>query len=537
MKYLAFDCGCKFPKEDHAVKFDPDTIPLDCKNTWELISSGNTKGCFQLESRLGQSMAKKLKPENIEQLSALISIMRPGCLEAIRDGKTVSNHFIDKKNGQESVDYFHPALESSLKSSYGEMIYQEQAMQIARDIAGFDLKEADMLRKAIGKKKPEEMAKIKKIFIAGCSKSNIVNENEAEQIFGWIEKSQRYSFNKSHAVSYAVNGYLSAYAKAHFPKIFFASYLRYAKDKIDPQQEIKELVRNAVEMDIDIRIPKLSMLKKDFVIHNESIYFGITNIKGVGESVFNKIDEICGVYNKEKLFSSVYSVIFLLLNNINSAAAKAIISAGGLDEYKTYRKQLLFYMDTITNLTKKECEFIEKNCEFSKYKSLKDILLFLLNNHKVNKNRKAIIENYIKAIDHPPYSLKDNMEWVTEMESFYLGTTVSYSKTDCYDMSDFNIITCKDYKNSTPSKAIAVVGEVGRVNVVKTKTGKNKGAEMSFIEIFDGTGTIDSVILFPEQYAKYSDIVKEERVLVFVGTKLNKEREGFVVEKCFEPRS
>jgi DNA polymerase III alpha subunit len=102
-------------------------------------------------------------------------------------------------------------------------------------------------------------------------------------------------------------------------------------------------------------------------------------------------------------------------------------------------------------------------------------------------------------------------------------------------MSNFNIVTCKDYKNSIHSKKIAIIGEIGRVNIVKTKTGKNKGAEMSFIEIFDGTGTVDSVILFPEQYEKYSDIVKEERVLVFIGNKLTNGREGFVVEKCFEP--
>ena len=168
-------------------------------------------------------MAKKLKPENIEQLSALIAILRPGTLEAIRNGKSVTNHYIDKKNGEESLDYFHPALEPILKSTYGEMIYQEQAMEIAKNIAGFNLQEADMLRKAIGKKKPEEMAKVRNKFMEGCSVLNIVSIDEAEQIFGWIEKSQRYSFNKSHSISYAMNAYLSAYTKAHFPKIFFAS--------------------------------------------------------------------------------------------------------------------------------------------------------------------------------------------------------------------------------------------------------------------------------------------------------------------------
>ena len=170
MDKYKYDCGCSFNvlnKEPLSINFDPinDDINFNCSKTWELISNGNTKGCFQLESRLGKSMSKKLKPENVEQLSALISILRPGCLEAIRDGKSVSNHYIDKKNGEESVDYYHPALEGVLKTTYGEMIYQEQAMNIAKHIAGFDLREADNLRKAIGKKNPEAMAKLKKKII------------------------------------------------------------------------------------------------------------------------------------------------------------------------------------------------------------------------------------------------------------------------------------------------------------------------------------------------------------------------------------
>ena len=131
-KKFQYSCGCSFDiigEDDHKnlqIKFEPkiEDINLDCQKTWDLISDGNTKGCFQLESRLGKSMAKKLKPQNIEQLSALISVLRPGCLEAVRDGKTVSNHYIDKKNGLESVDYYHPCLESVLKTTYGEMIYQ-----------------------------------------------------------------------------------------------------------------------------------------------------------------------------------------------------------------------------------------------------------------------------------------------------------------------------------------------------------------------------------------------------------------------------
>lgn len=202
-EFIRFDCGCKFPILSRdgnfpRIDFCPkiETINLECKKTWDLIGSGNTKGVFQLESRLGRTIAKKLKPDNMEELSALISILRPGALEAVRDGKSVTNHYIDKKHGLESVDYFHPSLEPSLQTTLGEMIYQEQAMQIAKDIAGFDLKEADDLRKAIGKKQADKMAEMREKFIKGCKQLQIVTEHEAEQIFGWIEKGQRYSFNK-----------------------------------------------------------------------------------------------------------------------------------------------------------------------------------------------------------------------------------------------------------------------------------------------------------------------------------------------------
>ena len=162
-------CQCKFKNKKGQINLDLtlENLDLNCQTTWRLIGEGNTKGCFQLESRLGQTMAKKLKPTNIEQLSALISILRPGCLEAYRDGKNVSNHYIDKKNGLETVDHYHDSLKDILATTYGEMIYQEQAMQIAQKIAGFNLQDADVLRKAIGKKKADLMAEVKKQFIDG----------------------------------------------------------------------------------------------------------------------------------------------------------------------------------------------------------------------------------------------------------------------------------------------------------------------------------------------------------------------------------
>ena len=535
-QYYQFDCGCRFKILDYSENGVPNIeftgklneLNMDCPKTWEMISDGNTKGVFQLESRLGSSMAKKLKPENIEQLSALISIMRPGSLEAFRDGKSISNHYIDKKNGQESLDYFHAALEQPLKSTYGEMIYQEQAMQIAQTVAGFDLQEADMLRKAIGKKKPEEMAKIKIKFKEGAKKLNIVNEEQIEEIFSWIEKSQRYSFNKSHAVSYAMNAYASAYAKAHFAKIFFASYLKFAKDKMDPQKEIKELIRNATEMDVVVCVPDFRKLNKHFAIYEDKIYFGLTDIKGVGYAVYDKIINI--TQNLDLYNISWNYMLAKVLTKINSTAAKSLISSGALDYYKIARTKMLFEYDIITELTSRELELFNISID-----SIPDGLKTLLATGKINIKRQNSIQNLINLYHNPPYSLNDKIEWLSDSENALLGASITCFKIDSYDISMTNC-DCKAFKNTNITKNIILAGEISNINYVKTKNGKNAGAEMAFVTIEDASASLDSVIFFPEQLSKYRNYLFDNNILIFLGNKSPK-KDSFIVEKCFVPRS
>ena len=167
MENCSFNCGCQFTKlgtetrEDNglpSISLDIDHINYDCEETWNLICEGRTKGVFQLESNLGKSWSKRIRPRTIEQLAALSALLRPGCLKAIVDGKSMTQHYADRKNGVEDVTYMHESLEPILRSTQGVLVYQEQSMQIAQKIAGFDLKEADNLRKAIGKKKADLMS-------------------------------------------------------------------------------------------------------------------------------------------------------------------------------------------------------------------------------------------------------------------------------------------------------------------------------------------------------------------------------------------
>lgn len=171
-------------------------IDRDDPEAWSLYKNGLTKGIFQLESNHGRNWSKKLAPENIEELSALIALLRPGCTKAIIDGKSMTQRFVDRKHKREEVSYLHASLEDILKPTYGVLVYQEQAMRIAVKLAGFNETETDNLRKAIGKKKADLMASIRNDFIAGCKNVGLVDEETAKEIFGWIEKSSRYSFNK-----------------------------------------------------------------------------------------------------------------------------------------------------------------------------------------------------------------------------------------------------------------------------------------------------------------------------------------------------
>jgi DNA polymerase-3 subunit alpha len=533
MKIVKFDdCDCKFCLNDEGtinLDIDIEHIDLNCPKTWRLISDGNTKGCFQLESRLGQSMAKKLKPENIEQLSALISIMRPGCLEAYRDGKSVSNHYIDKKNKNEALDFFHPSLEPILSTTYGEMVYQEQAMQICQKIANFDLTEADQLRKAIGKKKPEEMVKIKKLFLHKSEASSILSKTEAEELFGWIEKSQRYSFNKSHAVSYAYNAYLSAYTKAHFPVEFFASYLKFAKDKIDPLKEIQELISNANEMGISIKLPSLLKPSKEFFINTDnSIWFGLTNIKGLGDSVYDKLLPLLDKHDVSKLnFIQIYCKI---LRYVNSTACKGLISAGAISNATISRTQMLFYYEILNNLTDREADVLSN---ISDNRNLIEALQSLIdmNTIKITAKRKQTIVSLINTLKHPPYSLEDSPEWLANNEKFYLGASITCHKIDGCDIYSANV-ECKDLSSGTRTKTPILGAEISDINVIRTKRGVNPGQEMAFIKVTDSTGSADLVI-FPEEYAQYRDLLIDGNTLL-IKLDRSKDKETFVIKKCWQ---
>jgi len=513
------------------------------KTTWKLFAEGKTKGIFQLESNLGKSWSKKLAPNNIEELSALIAIIRPGCLKAYVDGKSMTQHFIDRKHGREDVTYLHESLEEILAPTYGVLVYQEQSMRIAQKIAGFDLQEADELRKAIGKKKADLMAKVKKKFIKGAKKVKVVTEKEAEEIFGWIEKSARYAFNKSHSISYAVCSYWSAYQKAHNTKEFFLSYLYYASEKQDPQQEIYELVSEAKLFDIQTRTPSVANFGIKFNIKNDKIYFGIKDIKSLagvsGDKVISSIKE-CEKELGKKITNFTWLEILLFFGTkVNSTSFKALASIGFFRDFngKISRNAALYDYEIFRNLTKAEVSWIINNYAERKWKTFLEALKDLAPTKKEGggtskTERKQIIQNEISLLIDPPYSLIDDPSWVVDQEAKFLGCPVTLSKIEISDNSAANT-TCKEIVNGKHGKNLCVVANVQRVSDYKISKGESKGQTMSFLTIEDDTCMLDSVIVFPKIKDKYKYVLYEGNNLIFCGY-VNKNDSSFIVEKIGE---
>ena len=535
-----FECGCKFEVRGGDIIYDPniETLPLSCEHTWDMISEGNTKGVFQLESQLGRSMSEKTKPRNIEELSDLIAIIRPGCMEAIVDGKSLTQHYIDRKHGIDPVEYFHGALKPILSSTYGILVYQEQALLIARDIGGFNLQEADILRKAIGKKNVSLMAELRNQFIEKAEAKGAVNKEQAEEIFGWIEKSQRYSFNKSHSVSYAYNAYLTAYTKQHFPHEFFTAYLKHSIGKPDAYLEIEELVNNARLMNIHVQPPNIKQMNKYFTLIIDSLpTFGITEIKGVGGSVYDKM-VLCLERNKIDLQTCDWDTFLIGFGPcIKVDAFEALILSGALDCFKVSRSKMNHELKMFRELSKREISWIEQYKHNNTDKNFADCIQAMVdennwsNRHSpiFRKARVEVVESIIDSLQNPGYELVDLPGWKARQEEKYLGVSLTCARVDEYDTSGANC-TCKEYVDGFNSKGtIRIAAQVDGVREWKIKKGNSKGQNMGFVTISDGTCSLDSVTVFSEEWSKYGKDIKEGNVLLLIGSR-DKKRGSFLIK-------
>ena len=502
---------------------DITKIPLNDKRTWDLICSGHTKGVFQLETHLGKHWCKEAKPRNIEELADVISIIRPGTLKAIEDGKSMTQRYVDRKHGTEETRSLYKPIDNVITKTYNIIIYQEQAMQIAQVMAGFTESQADTLRKAIGKKKADLMRQVKGEFIEGCLKENHTQE-DADRIFDIIEKSNRYSFNKSHAVSYAVMAYWSAYLKANNKLEFYLHWLSNAKEKIDPNQEIYELVESAKIDHIDVKTPLYEHPESNFSIQGKDIFFGITNVKNVGVNEFVKIKNFLDELKPKTWVEYVANI----LPNVNKRAVNNLIAVGFFAGLEKSRSEMTHEFSCVKDLSKKELEILQEKLDRSL--SLQDNLI-KLNNLKrdggavATSKRLEAFADIINRLKNPGRSLKDNPMSISISEENLLGAPISYSKVDgCADASFANT-TCKEILDGKKSKSILAV----EITEVKEYTTKNKD-NMAFLSVRDDSLEIENVVVFPDTYREYEDIIYETATVLMFGQKA-KDRNSFIVNE------
>jgi len=272
---------CEMVKQTHGVQINIDQLPLDDKKTYDLLNRAETLGVFQLESGGMRDLCKKFQISSVEHITALVALYRPGPMDLIPD-------FIKRRHGEIEIKYEHPLLESISKETYGILIYQEQVMQATQLLAGYSLGKADLLRRAMGKKKVEEMAKQREDFVKGCHEKNNIPKTKANQIFDLLEKFAGYGFNKSHAAAYAIVAYQTAYLKANYPVEFFCAMMTNDMANTD---KLAEYIAEAREFDIEVLGPDVNESGVFFAPAREgkAIRFGMAAIKGVGEAAVETI--------------------------------------------------------------------------------------------------------------------------------------------------------------------------------------------------------------------------------------------------------
>jgi len=315
-------------KAHRNIDVDWATVPLDDPKTFELLSRGDTVAVFQLESSGFQNLCRSFGVETIAHIIALVAIYRPGPMQFIPD-------FVARKMGQQEIIYDHPKMEHYLKETYGIMLYQEQIMQVVQVLAGFSLGGADILRRAIGKKKASVLEQQRAKFVKGCEETNNISAELADQIWKKIELFAGYGFNKSHSAAYAFVTYRTAYLKANYPTEFMAAVL---SSEINNAEKIAFLIGECRERGIAILPPDVNVSGDDFTVDGNSIRFGLGAIKGVGEGAANAIIE---ARRKDGVFTSFLDFCERCGNSVNSRMIEHLTLAGALDSFDMHRSQIL----------------------------------------------------------------------------------------------------------------------------------------------------------------------------------------------------
>lgn len=474
-------------------------LPLDDKKTFEMLSRGDTMGVFQLSGEGMTKWLKELKPNRVEDLMAMVALYRPGPMAIIPE-------YIARKNDSSKVAYFDPKMEKYLKASYGLLVYQDDCLYTAIELAGYNWTEVDKFRKAIGKKIPEEMAAQKEKFIQGCI-NNGYSEEKAKEIFSFIEPFTSYGFNKAHAASYGMLAYRTAYMKANYPVEYMCALLTAESGDTE---KISAGVEECRKMKIIVEPPDINKSKSGFEMEENpdsfggmAIRFGFSAIKNVGDAAIENI-----INEREKNGPFVSFNDFCLRvdsQKVNKRVLESLIKVGAMDQFGG-RNAILASIDTI-----------RQNCEKI--------------NGKKNNGQFGLFDNP-KEDNSKPVAPPDNFPQVEEMtetqklalEKDLLGIFVTENPLSkiLEPFQTLGLPKISDILTKSPNTSIKIAASVTKFKVIRTK--KNN-AKMAFITLEDETGRIEAVT-FPKTFEEIEPILAENKAF-YVEGKLN-EREGSI---------
>ena len=319
----------RFIRQSHDPSFDIHAIPLNDLPTFALLQAANTAGVFQLESDGMRALMVSLKPTTFEDVIALVALYRPGPMES-----GMHDDYVRRKHGEEPVTYFLPELEPILKETYGVILYQEQVMQIAATISGYSLAEADILRRAMGKKIPDVMAAQRERFVSGAVERGVAAQ-KAGALFTLIEKFAGYGFNKSHSAAYALIAYQTAYLKAHYPLEFLAALLN---SEINQTAALAKHINEAREHGIELLPPDINLSRRDFAVEGDKVRFGLVGVKNVGSGA---IQEVLQAREQGRFVNFSDFLERVNLSKVNRKVIEALIQAGAFDDLEKNRARLL----------------------------------------------------------------------------------------------------------------------------------------------------------------------------------------------------
>ncbi len=458
---------------------DANDLPQGDKKTYAMLQEGDTTGVFQFESAGMRRYMKMLKPTQLEDLVALVAAYRPGPMELIPS-------FIDRKHGKEVITYLHPKLEPILRTTYGIGIYQEQMMQIARDLAGYTLAEADTLRKAIGKKIQSLLDEQREKIISGM-KANGISPSIAQAIWDLFPPFARYGFNKSHAVCYAVIGYQTAYLKAHYPVEFMTALLN--ADAGDTER-MAFLVSECQKMGIKVLPPDITKSGIHFMPEEENIRFGLLAIKNVGKNI---VEAVIVERDARGPFKALSDLLYRVNHkDLNKKSLESLTKAGALDSLGFDRSALLGNMDDILKFS----TLVKKS------KNEAQAGLF---------GGTGISETALKLKPMEPIPHEEQLQWEKELLGFYISDHPLSAYAD--KLKAIKARAIKDVLEVKDEKEELIVGGlVSKVQSIITKTGK----PMAFVTIEDMTHTLE-VIVFPKTIEKTGQVWQVGAVVGVLG--------------------